>query len=574
MGANDVVLLEDMVERSRRETDGYNAAEQEAYFVSYHYLNKYRPSHDDVLSGIVDGTRDGGLDAIHMFANGYYLRDDVNVAALGRNPQLDLVLIQVKNTRGFGESAIDKLIVHLPRLLDFARDESALAKQFNPRIIEITRRFLETYRAMDIPRLRIFVAFAALKSEQMHENVRAKADQLEQTLKQCFGNCEPSVQLLDAASIANLARDKPPVKAELTLAENPISTDMSGGYVGLVKLYDYQRFITDDTGKLDATLFDANVRDYDSESGVNRSIQETLSKQDSDVDFWWLNNGVTIVADRVQPAGKLLHLDSPQIVNGLQTSHEIYKRGSSSEHSEDRGVLVKIIQADDDNVKDRIIRATNSQTILGLSSLRATDRVQREIEEFLKIKGLYYERRKNYYYNRQIPLKELVSIDQMGQAVLATLVQAPHVSRGEVSRIFQNEIYDVVFGGSSPMATYYAAITIVRAAESFLRENRNTEGQVEDFVFHLAMAATVAMTRKNEPNAKDLASIDEVPSRELLADLLGVVQRGFAVTATATREVVFDKVSKDVRATQSIREHMARYLASSRRRRRSSARGA
>ena len=120
MGANDVVLLEDMLERSRRETDGLNTAEQEAYFVAYHYLIKYRPSHDDVLSGIVDGTRDGGIDAIHMFANGYYLRDGVNVAALGRNPQLDLVLIQVKNTRGFGESAVDKLIVHLPKLLDFA----------------------------------------------------------------------------------------------------------------------------------------------------------------------------------------------------------------------------------------------------------------------------------------------------------------------------------------------------------------------------------------------------------------------------------------------------------------------
>ncbi|WP_431247785.1 AIPR family protein [Leifsonia xyli] len=565
MGANDVVLLEDMVERSRRETEGFNAAEQEAYFVSWHYLSKYRPSHDDVLSGIVDGTRDGGVDAIHLFANGYYLRDGVNVGALGRNPQLDLVLIQVKNTRGFGEGAVEKLIVHLPKLLDFSRDEEALARQFNPRLVEITRRFLDTYRAMDMPRLRIFVAFAALKAEQIHANVELKATQLEQTLKACFGNSEPSVHLLDAASIANLAREKPPVTVELTLAENPISTDMSGGYVGLVKLYDYQRFITDETGKLDASLFDANVRDYDSESGVNKSIQETLSTQDQDVDFWWLNNGVTIVADRVQPAGKLLHLDSPQIVNGLQTSHEIYKQGSSSEYSENRGVLVKVIQADDDLVKDRIIRATNSQTILGLSSLRATDRVQREIEEFLKTKGLYYERRKNYYYNRQIPLKDLVSIDQMGQAVLSTLVQAPHVSRGEVSRIFQDEIYDVVFGGSNPMAAYYSSIAIVRACERFLRENRSTEGQVDDFVFHLSMAATIAVTRKREPNARDLASIDQVPSRELLAELMEIVRQAFAASARQTREVLFDKLAKDPRATRAVGDRMGRYLASSRR---------
>ncbi len=567
MGANDVVLLEDMVERSRRETAGYNSAEQEAYFVSSHYLNRYRPSHDDVLSGIVDGTRDGGIDAIHIFANGYYLRDDVNVAALGRNPQLDLVLIQVKNTRGFGEGPVEKLMIHLPKLLDFARDESALARQFNPRLVEITRRFLDTYRAMDLPRLRISIAFAALKADHIHANVELKAAQLKRTLKDCFGNCEPVVELLDAADIANLAREKPPITAELTLAENPISTDMTGGYVGLVKLYDYQRFITDETGQLDALLFDANVRDYDSRSDVNKSIEGTLETRDSEVDFWWLNNGVTIVADRVQPAGKLLHLDSPQIVNGLQTSHEIYKQGLSSGFSDDRGVLVKVIQADDDLVKDRIIRATNSQTTLGPSSLRATDLVQREIEEFLGIQGLYYERRKNFYRNRQIPLVELVSIDQMGQAVLATLVQFPHISRGEVSRIFQDDIYNVVFSGSQPINMYYASIAIVRTCESFLRDRRETAGQVEDYVFHLSMAATMAITRKREPSAKDLASIEQVPSEELLIELLNVVKQAFTETARETREVLFERLSKDSKATKKLRANMVRYLSSSPRRR-------
>ncbi|MGJ0202805.1 AIPR family protein [Leucobacter sp. gxy201] len=567
MGANDVVLLEDMVERSRLETAGFNAAEQEAYFVSSNYLNKYRPSHDDVLSGIVDGTRDGGIDAIHIFANGYYLRDGVNAAALGRNPQLDLVLIQVKNTKGFGESAVEKLIIHLPKLLDFSRDDSALAKEFNPRLVEITRRFLNTYRAMDLPRLRISVAFAALKAEHIHPNVELKATQLEGTLKDCFGNCEPVVELLDAASIADLVRDKPPVTAELTLAENPISTDMTGGYVGLVKLYDYQKFITDETGQLDAALFDANVRDYDSGSEVNKSIEGTLGTQDNEVDFWWLNNGVTIVADRVQPAGKLLHLDSPQIVNGLQTSHEIYKKGSSSEYADDRGVLVKVIQAGDDLVKDRIIRATNSQTILGLSSLRATDRVQREIEEFLSIHGLSYERRKNFYRNRQIPLRKLVSIDQMGQAVLATLVQSPHISRGEVSRIFQDDIYRVVFSGTQPMNMYYSAIAIVRTCEEFLRARRDT-GQVEDFVFHLSMAAAMAVTRKREPSAKDLASIGEMPSEEMLTRLMRVVQQAFTEAARETREVLFERLAKDARATKTLKAHMRRYLASSPRRRR------
>ncbi|HET7385302.1 MAG TPA: AIPR family protein [Nocardioidaceae bacterium] len=566
MSANDVILLEDMIDRSRLETAGLNPPEQEAYFVSRHYLSDYRPSHDDLLSGIVDGTFDGGIDAVYIFANGYCLRDDTNVSALGRNPQLDLVLIQVKNTKGFGEAAIDKLIVHLPKLLDFTRDDVALAKQFNPRLIEITRRFLDTYRAMDMPALRVFIAFVALKADQIHPNVELKAAQLRDTLMSCFGTCEPETHLLDAASMANLARDKPPVTMQLALAENPISTDMAGGYVGLVRLDDYQVFITDKSGKLDATLFEANVRDYEGESGVNKSIQETLEHEDKDVDFWWLNNGVTIVADKVQPAGKLLQLVSPQIVNGLQTSHEIYRRGRSEGFQEDRGVLVKVIQADDDLVKDRIIRATNSQTSLGLSSLRATDRVQREIEEYFQTKGLYYERRKNFYHNRQIPLQNLVSIDQLGQAVMATLVQVPHVSRGEVSRIFQDDVYDVVFASENPIAMYLPAIQIVRRCELYLRNNRQTQGQVDDFVFHLAMASAVALTRRLQPSAKDLGSVELMPSNQLLRELLALVQDEFARAARASNEVLFDKLAKDPRTTQALRDRMSRYLASSRRR--------
>ena len=58
--------------------------------------------------------------------------------------------------------------------------------------------------------------------------------------------------------------------------------------------------------------------------------------------------------------------------------------------------------------------------------------------------GLYYERRKNYYRNQQIALTQLVSIDQMGQAVTSTLAQAPHVARGETSKIFEDETYHLI----------------------------------------------------------------------------------------------------------------------------------
>ena len=54
-------------------------------------------------------------------------------------------------------------------------------------------------------------------------------------------------------------------------------------------------FIVDENGELLIQLFEANVRDYQGEVEVNKAIQTSLDN-DSGEDFWWLNNGVSIVA--------------------------------------------------------------------------------------------------------------------------------------------------------------------------------------------------------------------------------------------------------------------------------------
>ncbi|MEJ1202368.1 MULTISPECIES: AIPR family protein [unclassified Streptomyces] len=55
----------------------------------------------------------------------------------------------------------------------------------------------------------------------------------------------------------------------------------------------------------------------------------------------------------------------PQIVNGLQTSHEIYSYIQNGGQHRDRSLLVKIVVAPESGTaRDRIIRATNSQTQL------------------------------------------------------------------------------------------------------------------------------------------------------------------------------------------------------------------
>lgn len=565
MAANDVILLSEMVDRSRAETADLTPAEQESYFFAKQYLKAYAPTHDDLIGGIVDGAHDGGIDGIYLFVNGVCVRDDLPPKGMGQGAGIQLIIFQTKNTAGFAENAVEKLVIHIPELLALDRDERSLSQRFNPKVIEITRRFLHVLQTLEMPDLAIYVTFASLKApDGPHPNVLSKGELLSKTIQGCFASSSADVSFLDAGAISELARYRPPAVKKLVLAENPISTNTAGGYIGVASLDEYNRFITDESGRLDASMFDANVRDYESESGVNRSIQATLEAPDSGMDFWWLNNGVTVVADQVQLAGKQLSLASPQVVNGLQTSHEIYKRGSKAALDGVRSVLVKVIEADKESTKDWIIKATNSQTTLGTATLRATDKVQRKIEEYLATIGLAYERRKNYYRNQQIPLTELVSIDQMGQAVTSALAQVPHTARGEVTRIFEDEIYDLVFHESYPLGAYGQAIAILRACEHFLRQNHSTRGEVENFAYHLAAATAIAMTRKVKPSPEDLAQLDHVPSPALLQSLLPVVRQAFNEVVNKKDYVLFDQVAKDPLSTSRLLDGMRDYLKATR----------
>ena len=87
----------------------------------------------------------------------------------------------------------------------------------------------------------------------------------------------------------------------------------------------YYRFIADDKGEIKNEYFEGNVRDWEGDVTVNAAIKNTLENGVPGEDFWWLNNGVTILASiATNQGGHILSIENPQIVNGLQTSRCIY----------------------------------------------------------------------------------------------------------------------------------------------------------------------------------------------------------------------------------------------------------
>jgi hypothetical protein len=252
-------------------------------------------------------------------------------------------------------------------------------------------------------------------------------------------------------------------------------------------------------------------------------------------------------------------------VNGLQTSHEVYealRQGSPAETGV-RMLLVRIIVTDDPAVRDQVIRATNRQTSVQDSSLRATDEVQRNIENYLLTKNWYYDRRKNFYKNEGKDPSRIVSISTLGAAMTAMGLFRPDLARGKPSSLLKsNEDYLKVFNSSIELDIYYWVAKTQRTVDAFLASEgaEATIQQRSNLKYHLSMLVTEHLHGapvRQPRQLKHLAAADaELPQTEVrqLFGRLKTWSAGYLAANGATLE----RAAKTQRFTDYLLECAAR----------------
>jgi AIPR protein len=167
----------------------------------------------------------------------------------------------------------------------------------------------------------------------------------------------------------------------------------------------------------------------------------------------------------------------------MQTSHEIYTalRGMApAKRDRNRSVAVRIIQTQDEEVRDRIIRATNSQTKVPDASLHATEVIHRQIEAYFKTHGWFYDRRKNFYKNAGKPGDRIISIGGLGQAVTAIGLSRPNDARARPTTLLNNPAdYKEIFNDQVDLDVYLwlaaaqrmVDTMLIREVEPYIRSN-------------------------------------------------------------------------------------------------------
>lgn len=521
------------------------------YYVTENYLNDKNLDLSETKSGLVDNSNDWGIDGFYIFFNNQYMNtpdyvsdkmtkgltaEELNISNYTKLPTISVYLFQYKNKSKFEESVIDKIITFTDKLFGFNLDllHELNIKSMNEDLIHKLFIFHSLIHLFPRSNINVKIVHATLGNiSNASPSYMAKKELLENKLRSYLPNEKTEVVMLDANAIQNLTKYSAPINGQLTATAPAISTEFGEnlGYLATVRVRDYYKFISvlnsNNEKIINERLFEANIRDYMNRSGINKQIEKTVNagvKNNDGTDFWWLNNGITILADEGTVRGNTFSLDNIQIVNGLQTSFSIFHALSEMESKgtpidkDERSVFVKIIITNDTNIRDEIIKSTNSQNAVNASSLRATDPIQRNIEKYLSNRHLYYDRRKNYYRNKGIQTGSIFDTNYLVQALVSILQQKPSKARSNPTVLIKkDEDYDNLFSDNVPLDTYYAAVSIRKNIERKLKDVPLDEispvsqirfDEIQNYyVLHLTWIYTALSSSNIHPNTDNLAKL-------------------------------------------------------------------
>lgn len=435
-------------------------------FSTYQICKKHNLDENMLIDCVVEGGGDGGLDSIVALVDKKYIYslDEFNEYAeqINENSRIDLYFIQAKETNGIKETAFMKIKDVFEKLLVSNSITEELRIQYNQVLIEKFELINEIIikSSPKTNNIYINVAYAytgKLDKDSISIGTKNQINSIKKIVSDTtyINEANISVDIFDSNKLINIANksiQKDYIIKYKTIFKMNYRSDNENGFVMNMSIKDYYNLITQDNEILDV-LFEGNIRDFEGQTvEVNKNIKNTLEEV-YDADFWWLNNGITMIVDSYTPLpNDSAKVVNPIIVNGLQTSYTIFnyfKENIDKLENEDRNILLKIVNTDSINISDMIISSTNRQNAVKPAQLKATDPIQKDIEQLLLKNGIYYERRKNYYKNRGIDKHKIVTLENLAQYLESIYYGNCSGARNNPTTLLKSEkLYNKLFNNS------------------------------------------------------------------------------------------------------------------------------
>ena len=325
----------------------------------------------------------------------------------------------------------------------------------------------------------------------------------------------------------------------------PDIQNVTQSYLGFIDYGEYLKLISDDNGEIRKSVFYDNVRDYQGDNPVNHEMAETVCGDPSK--FILYNNGVTVICKKLTSIRNKFTLTDYQIVNGCQTSHVLFNNRESI--SEELQVPIKLIETENDETVNQIIKATNRQTQVSDEQLIALNEFHRKLEAFYGTfsgsSKLYYERRsKQYSYGTDIEKVRIVSIATQIKTVASMFYDKPHLASRYYGKLLHS--IDDVFDDNHQLLPYYTcAFTLYRL--DYLFRNKNLSSQYRKFKYYILMMLKYSLAEDSK-----IPEMNSHKMNRLCEAILDVVNDNSKLIAEVNKITpLIDKYVDDITSNES-----------------------
>lgn len=477
----------------------YDEAKNFEAFVNYCAFSKYSGDSVEASDLVYEGA-DPGIDGALLFL------DDRAVFSLEeleeifqttrREYKVSIVLTQAKRSTNWSKQEIDSFVA---AIVDYLSE--APAQPHSQYLADFKKMFNTLYKNIGriqsgLPNIHAYFFTAAPDTDAVEINA---AFQVGETALKRMGYSSETLLIKAHREIIHdlwLSADGP-MEARLATvgyAPFPAAPNINNAYVATVTARSFiDSILKDQNGTPRKKLFEENVRDFlGVDVDVNSEIAETLSNADKKPRFGLMNNGVTIVASSVRPAGQEIYIRDFQIVNGCQTSNILISLDNQVDSSV--SLMIKLIEADEPAVIDDIVRATNRQSKVEDAQFISTLATLRDLEQYFNARGageagrIHFERRKGQYRSENVAPVRIFDVRETARCYAAVVMMRPDLSSRYPNRLTGELLNDVFAQGAQEEDYYTACYSHYRLR--MLTSNKRFDGKYSKLRWHIMTAAS------------------------------------------------------------------------------------
>lgn len=382
------------------------------------------------------GNHDGGLDGI-------YLEEDED--------ENTLHVFQIKTSDSIGDNELSKFVNDFRTLFVYGNE---LNLPVNDKVESALKKYQSLIKSGRVVDTKLYFIFNGEKTKQNDplitrhlentENLQIfdSNDLYEQIDNLVSGSKKrKSVDFSFMAEKSNISLRTDPQTLISFSIQNVRAINFRLSALELCKLLDLEKKIN----KRVDTIFSDNIRGFLNYNKTNKNIRTTLESDDAEY-FPFLNNGITIIAERIKIPKEMqmgyypVEVRNPVIVNGLQTTHVIYDIYLKDE-AKLKGVyvLVRLYETTDTDLIDKITDATNTQSPINYRDKISNRKFNNYTKEIFANANIGYldKRGETFSNSLSVSLHKSVHSETVFKFWYATFYGQPEVAKSSKSKVLE-----------------------------------------------------------------------------------------------------------------------------------------